>query len=164
MNTQSRKLLSATAAMAFCLTLSANVLAADEYNTAAGLTAAGAPLGLHGVDPVAFITIENRTEGTARYTAVHDGVAYYFASPENANRFENNPERYLPQNGGFCTFGVSVGKKFDGDPRFADIYGDKLYVFLNEEIFNEYLKDRKGTIRKAEKNWKEIQHVAASEL
>jgi YHS domain-containing protein len=139
-------------------------MAADEYNTATGLTAAGAPLGLHGVDPVAFLDIDNRVEGAARHTATHDGVAYYFSSADNAKKFERSPNKYLPQNGGFCTFGVSVGKKFDGDPQFADISDGKLFVFLNEQIFNEYLKDRKGTIKKAAANWKKIRHTAATAL
>ena len=138
--------------------------AADEYNTATGLTAAGAPLGLHGVDPVAFIEIGNRIEGSATYTAVHDGVAYYFSSAANKKAFEKSPKRYLPQNGGFCTFGVSVGKKFDGDPRFAAVENGRLYVFLNESIFNEFQKDRAGTIAKAEDNWRRIRSTAAGEL
>ncbi|HBA33959.1 MAG TPA: hypothetical protein DCZ12_07500, partial [Gammaproteobacteria bacterium] len=108
----------ATVISATLLTLgiSQAAFAVDEYNTATGLTAAGAPLAFHGVDPVAFVDIENRITGTAKYTAVHDGVAYYFSSQENADKFEKNPIRYQPQNGGFCTFGVSVGKKFDGNP------------------------------------------------
>ncbi|MEZ5893476.1 MAG: YHS domain-containing (seleno)protein [Parvularculaceae bacterium] len=139
-------------------------LAADEYNTVPGLTAAGAPLGFHGVDPVAFIDIGNRIDGTAKFTAVHDGVAYYFASQENMNAFRKNPAKYAPAYGGFCTFGVSVGKKFDGDPKFADVRNGKLYVFLNEEIFRMYQKDKDGAIAKAEKNWKEIQHKSSREL
>ena len=109
-------------------------IAADEHNTVPGLTAAGAPLGLHGIDPVAFVEIDNRIAGTATYTAVHEGVAYYFASKDNMETFEKNPKRYTPQNGGFCTFGVSVGKKFDGNPRYAAVENGKLYVFLNEDL------------------------------
>ena len=139
-------------------------LAADEYNTATGLTAAGAPLGLHGVDPVAFIEIGNRIEGSAVHTAVHDGVAYYFSSEANKAAFEKSPSRYLPQFGGFCTFGVSVAKKFDGDPRYAAVEDGKLYVFLNEGIFQEFQKDRAGTIAKARKNWRDIEHKAAASL
>lgn len=138
--------------------------AADEYNTSSGLTAAGSPLGLHGVDPVAFVDLGNRIDGTAKFTAVHDGVAYYFASQEAMDAFAAHPEAYLPQNGGFCTFGVSVGKKFDGDPQFATIVNDKLYLFLNEEIFREFQKDPAGTIAKAEANWKKIRSTAATEL
>jgi len=139
-------------------------LAADEYNTVPGLTAAGAPLGFHGVDPVAFIDIGNRIDGTAKFTAVHDGVAYYFASQDNMNAFRRNPAKYAPAYGGFCAFGVSVGKKFDGDPKYADVRNGKLYVFLNEEIFRMYQKDKDGAIAKAEKNWKEIQHKPSREL
>ena len=163
MVTQTKKMVVLSAAL-LTVGLSQLSIAADEYNTATGLTAAGAPLAFHGVDPVAFIDIENRISGTAKFTAVHDGVAYYFSSQDNVEKFEKNPSRYQPQNGGFCTFGVSVGKKFDGNPQYADIVDDKLYVFLNEDIYKEYLKDRKGTIRKAEKSWKKIRHTAAAEL
>ena len=88
--------------------------AADEYNTSNGLTAVGKPLGMHGIDPVAFVDLGNRIAGSARHTATHDGVAYYFSSAQAMKAFKANPSRFLPQNGGFCTFGVSVGKKFDG--------------------------------------------------
>jgi len=138
--------------------------ATDDYNTATGLTAAGAPLGLHGVDPVAFIRLGNRIDGSAVYTAVHDGVAYYFSSEANKQAFEKAPSGHLPQFGGFCTFGVSVAKKFDGDPRFAAVENGKLYVFLNEEIFTAFQKDRAGTIAKAGKNWRKIDHVEARSL
>ena len=155
----------ATAAVLMASVLSTSpALAVDEYNTAPGLTAAGAPLGLHGVDPVAFLDIGNRLDGTARYTAIHDGVAYYFASQENLKAFEKNPARYTPQNGRFCTFGVSVGKKFDGDPRYAAVMDGKLFVFLNEEIFQAFQKDSSGTVSKAAANWKKIQHTAAKDL
>ena len=139
-------------------------LAADEYNTSNGLTAVGKPLGMHGVDPVAFVNLGNRITGSARHTAIHDGVAYYFSSAGALKAFKTSPSRYLPQNGGFCTFGVSVGKKFDGDPKFAAVVDNKLYLFLNEEIFRMFQKDQAGTIAKAEANWKKIRSVAATAL
>jgi len=151
-------------AIASVLAISPGAFAADEYNVSAGLTAAGAPLGLHGVDPVAFVDLGNRIDGTARFTAVHDGAAYYFASEENLAAFKANTAAYLPQNGGFCTYGVSVGKKFDGDPRYAAIVDGKLYVFLNEQIFALFQEDRSGTITKAAGNWPRIEHIAATDL
>lgn len=138
--------------------------AVEENNVSNGLTAAGAPLGLHGVDPVAFITLGNRIEGTAKFTVVHDGVAYYFTSQENLDAFQANPGRFTPQNGGYCTFGVSVGKKFDGDPRYAAVVDGKLYVFLNEDILKAFQKDQAGTIAKAATNWRTIRSTAAAEL
>ncbi|MEP3428567.1 MAG: YHS domain-containing (seleno)protein [Roseibium sp.] len=145
-------------------TFSTPAFAADEYNTSSGLTAAGAPLGIHGVDPVTFVNLGNRIDGTAKHTAVHDGVAYYFSSKDTMDKFSANPGSYLPQNGGFCTFGVSVGKKFDGDPQFAAVVEDKLYLFLNEEIFREFQKDEAGTISKAAANWNTIRTTPAKDL
>lgn len=159
----SRKLTLATATLAaFCAIGPA--MAADEANVAPGLTYGGAPLGLHGADPVALLDHGTNAAGTADYSAAHDGVAYYFASEENLKAFEANPERYAPQYGGFCAFGVSVGKKFDGDPNFAAVLDDKLYVFLNKGVFEAYLKDQAGTIAKAEGNWTKIEHTAATDL
>ncbi|MGB1236839.1 MAG: YHS domain-containing (seleno)protein [Pseudomonadales bacterium] len=153
-----------TASLLICATTANLAVAADEHNVAPGLTAAGAPLGLHGVDPVAAITRGSVSEGLASFTSTHDGVAYYFSDAATQTEFEKNPAQYVPQNGGFCTFGVSVGKKFDGDPNFASIVNGKLYVFLNEEIYQLYLKDEAGTIAKAEAQWQEIEHTAATAL
>ncbi|MCT8999127.1 YHS domain-containing (seleno)protein [Chelativorans intermedius] len=158
-----RKITFAAAAMA-ALLAAGPVMAADEVNVVPGLTAAGAPLGLHGADPVALLDEGRNVEGVATQTAVYDGVAYYFASEENRKTFEANPARYQVQNGGFCTFGVSVNKKFDGDPNFAAVVDDKLYVFLSEEIYQAFLKDKAGTIAKAAENWKVIEHTAAKDL
>ena len=138
--------------------------AVEEFNTAPGLSAAGAPVGLHGTDPVALLDTGNDVIGTAPFTVVQDKVAYYFANQKNADAFKANPAKYAPQNGGFCTFGVSVAKKFDGDPRFAAAVNGKLYVFLNEEIYKMFLKDKAGTISKAEGNWPKIIHTAATAL
>ena len=82
----------------------------------------------------------------------------------NSLDFKKNPEKFVPAHGGFCTFGVSVGKKFDGDPRYADIRNGKLYLFLNEEIFRMYQKDKDGTISKANAQWQKIEHTAATDL
>lgn len=159
-----KKLITLSSIALIALSAHTTAFAADEYNTAPGLTAAGAPLALQGVDPVAFIDLENRVDGTAKYTAIHDGVAYYFVSKDNMKAFKKNASNYVAQNGGFCTFGTSVGKKFDGDPHYADVVDGKLYLFLNEEIFRMYQNDRAGTIAKANANWAEIKHTAAAEL
>ena len=139
-------------------------LAVNEVNTVPGLTAAGAPLGLHGHDPVALINGKGAMKGSAKFTAVQAGTAYYFTSQASLDTFKADPAKYSPQNGGFCTFGVSVGKKFDGDPSFAAVEGGKLYVFLNEEIYGMFLKDKAGTIAKAAQNWPRIMSKAPAEL
>ncbi|KGM88112.1 hypothetical protein rosmuc_01806 [Roseovarius mucosus DSM 17069] len=159
-----KRKLTLTAATLSALLAFGPAMAADEFNVVSGLTAAGAPLGVHGVDVVSLIEYNKEQAGSAKFTTVHDGVSYYFTSAKHQKSFEANPSKYIPQNGGFCTYGVSVGKKFDGDPSFASVVDGKLYVFLNEDIYNLYLKDQAGTIHKAEENWKKIQHTAAKDL
>ena len=139
-------------------------LAEDEYNVSTGITASGVPLGLHGVDAVALSTLNSVAEGDAAHTVVVDGVAYYFASAESARIFKAAPQQYVPQYGGFCAYAVALGKKFDGDPRFSDIVDGKLYLFVNDAIFQKYKKDSKRTLTKAEKTWPKIQHTAVEDL
>ncbi len=139
-------------------------LAADEHNVSTGITTSGAPLGLHGVDAVALSTSNTVVEGDAVHTIVEDGVAYYFATAESARRFKAAPENYMPKYGGFCAFAVALGKKFDGDPRFADIVDGKLYLFVNAEIFAKYKKNPEKILANAEKKWPTIKHKAVKDL
>ena len=139
-------------------------LGADEYNVSTGITTAGVPLGLHGVDPVALISFNAVAEGDAVHTIVHDGVAYYFASKQSADTFSTDPERFLPQYGAFCAYAVAKGKKFDGDPHFADIVDGKLYLFVNAEIFEKYKADSKRILADAERMWPEIRRKAVGDL
>jgi YHS domain-containing protein len=138
--------------------------AADEYNVSTGITTAGVPLGLHGIDSVALIRFNAVAEGEAMYTVVHDDVAYYFASKQSADTFSADPVKYLPQFGGFCAYAVAKGRKFDGDPQFADIVDGKLYVFVNAAVFEEYKKDPQKWITAAHQTWPKIQHTPVADL
>ena len=139
-------------------------LAADEINVVPGLSAAGAPLALHGYDPVAYFTQGQPRLGSDSLVHVHEGAAYRFDNEANLAAFKRDPGRYVPAYGGFCAYGVAVGKKFDGDPRLWRIEGGRLYLNLNEEIYETFLEDVEGNIREADGNWPEIEHVAARDL
>jgi len=149
---------------AAALLMQGAAFAADEHNVSTGVTTAGVPLGLHGVDAVALTTLGAVAEGTAVYTVVEDGVAYYFASQKSADLFAADPDKYAPQYGGFCAYAVAKGKKFDGDPQFADIVDGKLYLFVNGAIFEKYKADSANILRDAEKMWPKIRSVAVNEL
>lgn len=139
-------------------------LAVDEYNVSTGTTLSGVGVALRGDDAVALATGLKVTPGHAEYTVEHDGVAYYFASKETMRRFEADPERYAPQYGGFCAFGVAIGMKLDASPRFADIVDGNLYVFLNAVAFEKYEEDKAGTLAQAEANWPTMRHIAVAEV
>jgi YHS domain-containing protein len=151
-------------ALAVALSLAAPVFAADEYNVANGLTLAGNPLGMHGIDPVSMFDADAPALGDAAFTSSHDGVDYYFASAQAQQAFQADPDRFLPQFGGFCAFGVYVGKKLDGDVRYADIVEGKLYLFVNAAILEKYLKDKDAVLTGASATWSKIVNTPVSAL
>lgn len=119
-----------------------------EYNTM------HAGLGAKGYDVVAYFTVGLPTPGTDRYTADFGGVKWQFASAENLATFKADPAKYAPQYGGFCSWGVSVGKLFDVDPVNGwKIVDGKLYLNFNGDINTTFAKDASGFISKANRNW-----------
>lgn len=138
--------------------------AVDEYNVSTGAIRTGERVAVRGSDTVELARGRGVTDGQAIFTHMHDGVAYYFSGKETKDAFASNPAAYMPQYGGFCAFGVAVGKKLDANPRFADIVDGKLYVFLDAAAFEAYREDKAGTLAKAEKNWPGMHHVSVSEV
>ncbi len=144
--------------------VAAPAFAADEVNVSNGITAEGAPLAVHGADPVTLLYKGEVAEGSAEFATVHEGATYYFASKKNLKSFRANPAKYLPQHGGFCSYGVSVGKKFDGDPDQFVVHDGKLHLFLNADTRDLFLKDVVGVMADADKNWSQIKHISVGEL
>jgi YHS domain-containing protein len=138
--------------------------AADEYNVSNGLTLSGNPLGVHGIDPTPLFGGQPARPGSAAFSAEHDGVDYYFASADARDRFTGDPQAFLPQYGGFCAFGVSLGKKLNGDVRYADIVDGKLYLFVNEGILQKYLENRETVLAGAKATWPKIRTSAVDTL
>ncbi len=160
-----KTILSLTAvALTATLTLASAAMAADEYNVSNGITLTGNPLGLHGVDPVSMFESEAPRIGNAVYTSENDGVDYYFTTEEAQQLFDADPAAYLPQFGGFCAFGVYVGKKLDGDVRFADIVDGKLYLFVNAAIFEKYKANSAEVIDVAHQKWPGIMSTPVGDL
>ncbi|MGD1925150.1 MAG: YHS domain-containing (seleno)protein [Paracoccaceae bacterium] len=149
---------------AAAITMASGAFAADEYNVSNGITLTGNPLGLHGVDPVSMFKADAPKIGDAVYTSMVDGVDYYFASAAAQKAFEADPAAFLPQYGGFCALGVSLGKKLDGDVRYADIVDGKLYLFVNDAIYAKYLENKEAVLAQAAEQWPAIVNTPISAL
>ncbi len=154
------------AAFAVLLGISAAsvAMAAAETNISSGLTIKGSGLAVHGYDVVAYFTDGAPARGRAKHSTVYEGATYRFASEEHLNAFEKDPERYVPQYGGYCAFGVSVGAKFDGDPHLWRIVDGNLYLNLNEDIQKTWQKDISGNVKKANRIWTKIASKTPQEL
>lgn len=142
-------------ALVALLGLTAQATAADYTHSAPAV---------QGYDVVSYHTGKRPVRGNGNFVAVHDGATYQFSSEENQKLFENNPDKYVPAYGGYCAFGVSVGKKFIGDPEVWRIVGDKLYLNLDTGIQSEWLKDVPGRIQTADANWKTIENKSPQSL
>ncbi len=121
-------------------------------------------LAMQGYDPVAYFTIGKPTEGSYKITSVYKDVTYRFANEEHKAAFDANPDKYLPQYGGFCAFGAAMGYKFDGDPENWRIVDGELYLNLSDEIQADWEKDIPGYIAKADDKWEKIVDTKPSDL
>lgn len=119
---------------------------------------------LHGYDPVAYFTDGKPVAGDEQFSAEYDGGKYLFSTAANRDSFVANPAKYAPQYGGFCAFGVSVGKKFDVDPASFKIVDGKLYLNLNPQVLKKWSMDTMGYLQKSESNWSRIRDKAPNEL
>ncbi len=120
--------------------------------------------GISGYDPEAYFTDGKPVRGSGYHVTVVDGVTYVFSNAEHRKMFEADPQKYLPAYGGYCAYGVAVGKKFVADPEVWKIVQGKLYLNLDKDIQQKWDKDTTGYIKKADANWIEIKEKAASDL
>ena len=109
-----------------------------------------------GYDTVAFFTDNKAVNGDPFITATYQGATYIFASKEHKELFEAAPEKYAPQCGGYCAFGVSVGALFPVDINTWQIRDGKLYLNLNKAILKKFNADFDANVAKANKNWRDL--------
>ena len=121
-------------------------------------------IALRGYDPVSYFTEGQPVEGQAVHSFVWNDAIWHFASAKNRDLFSNEPEKYAPANGGYCTFGIGLSKKFDGDPLVWSVVKSRLYVFLNEDVQQKFLQDSTGNLQKVATNWPVIQFQSTEEL
>lgn len=108
---------------------------------------------LQGYDPVAYFTEKQAKQGSGNHTYRYQDVAYIFASRDNLNTFKENPEKYLPQYGGFCAFAIAQRKRVVADPNAWKIVDDKLYLNLNKKVQKIWEKKIEEYIESADANW-----------
>lgn len=120
--------------------------------------------GLSGYDPVAYFTDAKPARGSGFHVTVHDGVTYAFANEEHKKLFTADPQKYLPAYGGYCAYGVAIGKKFVADPEVWKVLDGKLYLNLDKTIQSKWEKDIPGHIKKADANWSNIKDKVPADL
>lgn len=119
---------------------------------------------LHGYDAVSYQSDSGPIMGSSEHSMELMGATWLFANAENLEKFKADPDSYMPSNGGYCTFGIVLQKKFDGDPQVFLNNDGALHLFLNEEVREKFTQDTEGNLQTVSNNWKVIKDKSPAEL
>lgn len=131
-----------------------NALAADHSTIS---------LAVGGYDLVSYQQ-GNPKRGSGHHIAQYKGNTYAFDTNDNKEAFNADPEKYLPQFGGYCAYGAALGKKFYGDPTVYEVVDGKLYLNLDPKVQGLWNKNKHENIKTAHELWHSIKYVPAEEL
>jgi YHS domain-containing protein len=110
-------------------------------------------LALKGYDPVAYFNQEKAVEGKKDFEHPWMGATWRFSTAENRDVFAKNPEKYTPQFGGYCAFGVTGGYLAPTDPTAWKVVDGKLYLNYDADIQKKWAEDIPGNIKKGIEKW-----------
>ena len=118
-------------------------------------------IALQGYSPVSYLDLGIAQRGVKEFKSTHNKVNYYFTSADQKASFDKSPEKYLPQYGGFCAFGVYAGAKFRADPNKFIVKDGKYFLFLyNIELDAQQLwlseNNHKKLVGVANTNWQKL--------
>ena len=119
---------------------------AGEFNETNGVA-------IKGYDPVAFFKESKPVRGKDDFRFDYKGSTFIFSSADNRATFAADPEKYVPQYGGYCAFGTARGYKADIDPATFTVVDGRLYLNYNTQVQKEWAADRTRFIREADERW-----------
>ena len=126
-------------------------LAAPPVNTLkAGFFGGRSDTAILGYDPVAYFTDGKPAKGQDAYATDWMGATWKFASKAHLDLFKAAPEKYAPQYGGYCAYGVSQDHLVSIEPDKFKVLDGKLYLNYDADVQATWLKDPAGYIRQAD--------------
>ena len=138
--------------------LMGSAFAAEPINTLEKAFWGYKPSGLavRGYDTVAYFTDGKPIEGKEEFETEWNGAKWRFSSQEHLDLFVASPEKYAPQYGGYCAYGVAVGNLVKIEPDLWDIIDGKLYLNYDEELQGKWRKDIPGYIETADSKFEKL--------
>jgi YHS domain-containing protein len=130
---------------------SAAVMAAQPTNTLkTGLFGGRSDTAILGYDPVAYFTDGKPAKGQDALAFDYQGAKWKFASQAHLDLFKADPQKYAPQYGGYCAYGVSQDSLVSIEPDKFKIVDGKLYLNYDADVQAKWLKDPAGYIKQAD--------------
>ncbi len=111
---------------------------------------------IHGYDPVAYFTDGKAVKGVKQFTYEWNTATWYFSNKQNLDAFKASPEKYAPQYGGYCAYGLADGHKAPTDPEAWLIKDGKLYFNYNKDVQQMWKKKQAEYIIVADKKWPDL--------
>lgn len=113
-----------------------------------------------GYDVVSYFD-NSPKEGDDKFVKELNGIKFKFSSQKNLIKFTENPNKYIPQYGGYCAYAIAEkGKKVSINPETFEIRDGKLYLFYNKGKTNTlqlWIDEGPEILRKnADQNWQKI--------
>jgi YHS domain-containing protein len=99
---------------------------------------------INGYDTVAYFTDGKPVKGLDSLVYEWNGAKWKFSSQAHLDLFKANPEKYAPQYGGYCAYGVSKGSLVKVEPDQFTVRDGKLYLNYDADVQSKWLKDIPG--------------------
>ena len=105
---------------------------------------------INGYDTVAYFTVGKPVKGQDTLATEWMGAKWKFSTQAHLDLFKANPEKYAPQYGGYCAYGVVQGNLVKVEPDQFTVRDGKLYLNFDADIQAKWLKDPDGFIKTAD--------------
>ena len=108
---------------------------------------------VRGRDVVSFTQDSGPVKGKKKYVAEFDDTKWYFKTKENRDTFKLNPEKYVPEFGGYCPVALSRGEVKIGKTNQFTRHEGRTYMNYNRKNRDTFSVDPESYILKARATW-----------
>lgn len=110
-------------------------------------------LALGGVDPLSYFVSGRPELGKPEHDLTHSGALWWFSNIGNKAAFEDAPNIYMPQFGGYGAMAVARGGLAEGRPQIWLLQGDMLLLFHSQANRIAWRQNQTELLQKARDQW-----------
>jgi YHS domain-containing protein len=111
---------------------------------------------INGYDTVAYFAVGKPVKGLDNLATDWNGAKWKFSTQANLDLFKASPEKYAPQYGGYCAYGVTQGYLVKVEPEQFTVRDGKLYLNFDADVQAKWLKDPAGYIKSADAKFADL--------
>jgi YHS domain-containing protein len=111
---------------------------------------------IRGYDVVAYFTENAPVKGSPQYSLDDAGATWFFSYQANLEVFKANPDKYMPQYGGYCAYAVARNSTASIKPEYFTIHDGKLYLNYSKSVFKRWNKNKEQYISDADQKWPKL--------